>query len=203
MYLLPETSNEPDWSEWSKWSERTWKNSKEQQQELELSSILLTHNFLEYYCILNCVSSLSDHSLNVVDKDVKIEARELPNILGPFLSFNVSFRLLKLEKIEPWRQISDTSMREDAEHFEIQITLFVKQCVVFRWNIQILYASKEVRVISPRLKNLKPYLSYVTNSIRSEPYPGRGHVAIILEIVRCQFEHTFQILVEAHFDGYK
>ena len=47
----------------------------------------LTHNFLEYYCILDTVCSLSDHSLYVVDKDVKVEARKLPDILRPFFSF--------------------------------------------------------------------------------------------------------------------
>lgn len=79
----------------------------------------LTHNFLEDDCILDSVWPLSYHSLNVFNKYVEVEARELPDILRPLFSLDVSLGMVKLEKVKVGRQVSDTCMRQKAEDFKV------------------------------------------------------------------------------------
>lgn len=143
----------------------------------------LTHNFLEYYCILNCVCSLSYHSLNVVNKDVKVESRKLLHILTPLFSLLLSFLLTKLEIFfRIMRQKRNASVREYVEHLFIWVTVFFKHSILFGIDIKIYSTIQEIRVVFPRLKNLEPNLGNVTNSVGAETNPGSLHLTIILEI---------------------
>jgi hypothetical protein len=73
-------------------------------------------------------------------------------------------------------------VRQLVEHLFIWVTVFFKHSILFGTDIKIYSAIDEIRVVFPRLKNLKPNFGYVTNSVGAETNPGSLHLTIILEI---------------------
>ena len=71
----------------------SWPGTALHTKTIKLSKFL-THDFLEDNCILNGVGSLSNYSLDIVNEDVKVETRELPDILCPLITLNLYLRWL-------------------------------------------------------------------------------------------------------------